>query len=487
MTLALSLFVHGEAVRFNRGKSKSGDYDFKYMRGSDGNIYPYVSSQCYKRFWRETLPESPSPVTRGKNKKGIEINQVYTDGNPIKYVDDDLFGYMIAGAEEENEKDEQEDIILPDDLDSGEEDESLFDTESLAEANKFIGVLRDSDNPFSKFIQSQFSSQIKSKLDSHNTSEQLGDELKQMLADELNKILMTDLYRQPNFKEKISKNLTKEFGPEPTGKNLTKLNRLLLERVFKDLSKKNKKRDTTKRTAPIRMHALVAFSGIKMAQDFQTFSRDVPLTGKDSVLNPNPVGIYSGWLKTRILIEEHRIGKFYIGKNKDILASQLEQNIVPQVEKNPYSSNPSEKVQYYELMPGEIKRRFNMAITALADIGNKNGPASGALHDGSLKPKIFIGAFMRCADSPFDDVWIEKEDGIPKINVKWLQNAINDWKGLFAKREIYIALPIQTDNSEKENLKMAIEELQFESGKNFIAVISTPRQTLLKLAEDVIG
>jgi hypothetical protein len=67
------------------------------------------------------------------------------------------------------------------------------------------------------------------------------------------------------------------------------------------------------------MHALVAFSGIKTARDFQTFSRDIAYTGANSIMNPAPPGLYSGWLKTRILIETHRIGRFYVGKNLDIL------------------------------------------------------------------------------------------------------------------------------------------------------------------------
>src|ERR1019366_2554026 len=86
----------------------------------------------------------------------------------------------------------------------------------------------------------------------------------------------------------------------------------LLQKAFSKGLETKKKRGTTRRTAPVRMHALVGFSGISMAEDFQTFSRHVALTGMNSVLNPKSLGIYSGWLKTRILIEAFRIGKFYI-------------------------------------------------------------------------------------------------------------------------------------------------------------------------------
>jgi hypothetical protein len=90
MTLAMSLLIHGEAVRFNRGQSRGDDFDFKYMRGRDGNVYPYVSSQCYKRYWRESLPGPFSPIIREKDKAGNEKNQAFTSGNPIQFIDDDL-------------------------------------------------------------------------------------------------------------------------------------------------------------------------------------------------------------------------------------------------------------------------------------------------------------------------------------------------------------------------------------------------------------
>jgi len=488
MTLAISLFVHGEAVRFNRGKSRGDNYDFKHMQGSDGNIYPYVSSQCFKRYWREALPTPPSPITRGKNTKGEEINQAFTDGNPIDYVDDDLFGYMIAGAEGENddgqtEAGEELKIETPDDVDVAAIDPSLFSVGDINDPNALLKRLRDSENSLSVYLMSQFSDESKTELANHNPDNPMPPDLELILVNEVNKLLQIELYKQEEFKNKAKK-AVKEAGDNPTGKNLTALNRQIVEKIYsKEIIRKDPKRDTTKRTAPIRMHALVAFSGVKVAKDFQTFSRDVPLTGKNSVVNPNSIGIYSGWLKTRILIEEHRIGKFYIGKNMDILNNQLGQNARAQEELNPYSRT-AEKARFYAIEPEERKKRFSLAVGALADIGNKQGPASGALHDGSLKPKAFIAAFMKCADSPFDYIWVSK-DGIPKIDVQRLQNAIRDWQGLFEREMIYIGVPIEVGQEEIDTLRKAVEELPFDGEKKFSAEITTSRQALLKLAEDI--
>jgi len=59
--------------------------------------YPYVSGQAVKYWWRETIHQkfnwNESPITR-------EAKVAYTEGNPIKYEEDDIFGYMVAPARE---------------------------------------------------------------------------------------------------------------------------------------------------------------------------------------------------------------------------------------------------------------------------------------------------------------------------------------------------------------------------------------------------
>ena len=83
-TIALEIIVHGEAVRYNRGQAGS-QFDFKHMTVTGKNdVIPYVSSQCFKKHWRETLPDSPSPITIPLDAKGQVKNQAYTSGDPMK-------------------------------------------------------------------------------------------------------------------------------------------------------------------------------------------------------------------------------------------------------------------------------------------------------------------------------------------------------------------------------------------------------------------
>lgn len=67
--------------------------------------YPYVSAQAWRYWIRETVkqvePEWRSaPIYRGKTAR----QQAFTEGDPITYWDDDLFGYMRAEKKEEGQK-----------------------------------------------------------------------------------------------------------------------------------------------------------------------------------------------------------------------------------------------------------------------------------------------------------------------------------------------------------------------------------------------
>lgn len=86
----------------NHGKNPEAQTDnavaVKQIRTPEG-IYPYVSAQAV-RFWLRTALEhggtwQAAPVFR-------EGKVAYTDGNPIKYWDDDLFGYMRAPSKKKD-------------------------------------------------------------------------------------------------------------------------------------------------------------------------------------------------------------------------------------------------------------------------------------------------------------------------------------------------------------------------------------------------
>ncbi|NYT96416.1 type I-B CRISPR-associated protein Cas7/Cst2/DevR [Salinispora sp. H7-4] len=92
--LAGKVLIEVVAGAPNNGLSEDNVAKAKSMRiGRD--VYPYVSAQAFRRWLRDSMPaeEKRSPVTRsGSGKK----QQAYTEGRPDRYLDDDLFGYMVA-------------------------------------------------------------------------------------------------------------------------------------------------------------------------------------------------------------------------------------------------------------------------------------------------------------------------------------------------------------------------------------------------------
>jgi hypothetical protein len=488
MTVAMSLLVHGEAVRFNRGQSRGDDFDFKYMRGRDGREYPYVSSQCYKKYWRESLPGPFSPIIREKDAGGKEKNQAYTSGNPIKYLDDDLFGYMIAGATEGGDETADTDATG-----SAEDAKRIFEGENIKDPEALGRRLLDA-NPLSQFILDKTPG-LREILQTPTVST---PDVQEAILNALDEAARTeDLSEVGTVKSTIQVPRRRQ---KPTGTDeIQQRNKKFLLRTFSKELQDKPKQATTRRTAPVRMHALVAFSGIKTAKDFQTFSRDIAYTGKNSIVNPSAQGIYSAWLRTRILIESHRIGKFYVGENMDILRDQV-QNRNIEKEPNPYSREGG-STEYVELESSERTNRLRAILKALADIGNRQGPASGALHDGSLRPKAFVAGMMNCADSPFDYIWAgHNDDSMPYLDVNLLRDSIKDWEDLFAAKTIYIGLPVDAGRhswskapttgaaaaavapSPVAEIKTMIETELQKIG--FTAVVDTPRKALLRLAQE---
>ncbi|MDR1895408.1 MAG: type I-B CRISPR-associated protein Cas7/Cst2/DevR [Prevotellaceae bacterium] len=84
----------------NAGKNTQSNFDNAVGTKriyKEGKSYVYVSGQAWRYWWRDTLQKTfnweLSPITR-------DSKIAFTAADPIKYADDDIFGYMKAAAEE---------------------------------------------------------------------------------------------------------------------------------------------------------------------------------------------------------------------------------------------------------------------------------------------------------------------------------------------------------------------------------------------------
>ncbi len=66
-----------------------------------GKSYAYVSGQAWRYWWRETLKKDYEWVMSQVIREG---KIAFTEANPVKYPDDDLFGYMRAAKEEKTDE-----------------------------------------------------------------------------------------------------------------------------------------------------------------------------------------------------------------------------------------------------------------------------------------------------------------------------------------------------------------------------------------------
>lgn len=99
-TQGLILIDVDVAALNNAGKSSTSSFDNAVATKTikkNGLKYAYVSGQAWRNWWRDTLQKQQgwelSPIIR-------EAKVAFTEANPIKYADDDIFGYMRAAKAE---------------------------------------------------------------------------------------------------------------------------------------------------------------------------------------------------------------------------------------------------------------------------------------------------------------------------------------------------------------------------------------------------
>ena len=95
------ILIDVDAVALNNaGRNTTSNFDNAVETkriSKDRKTYVYVSGQAWRYWWRDTLQKTfnweLSPITR-------ESKIAFTAADPIKYADDDIFGYMKAASEE---------------------------------------------------------------------------------------------------------------------------------------------------------------------------------------------------------------------------------------------------------------------------------------------------------------------------------------------------------------------------------------------------
>lgn len=103
---ATATFLNGAGLGLGEDKNKVIPKTYKEKVNNRSEDVPYVSAQSWRRWLRDTTNEennwNPSELRAiGEGSDKGTTNKIATELNPIEFPEDDLFGYMKAGAKGE--------------------------------------------------------------------------------------------------------------------------------------------------------------------------------------------------------------------------------------------------------------------------------------------------------------------------------------------------------------------------------------------------
>src|SRR5690606_36394039 len=103
---ATATFLNGAGLGLGEDKNRVIPKTYKEKVNNRSEDVPYVSAQSWRRWLRDTDNEednwNPSELKAiGEGSDKGTTNKIATELNPIEFPEDDLFGYMKAGAKGE--------------------------------------------------------------------------------------------------------------------------------------------------------------------------------------------------------------------------------------------------------------------------------------------------------------------------------------------------------------------------------------------------
>ena len=326
----------------------------------NGRMYAVVSGQAWRYWWRETLGLNGwnlSPITRDEKV-------AYTDVNPVKYADDDVFGYMRALNE--NIKDLVEDI-----------EKSLREEEVVV-------------------------------------IEKIKKEKNKVKKEDLNNSLFELIYKAISNDTNIIK---------VAGKRNIDIE-IIANLLVKNLPKKSIKADDYKidmsvtRVSPLKNSILTSVTPIKLINEFSSMTR------QDGDAVPYEKQSYSTVLKGMFSIDLDQVGTFTkINRSgfKNVTDILYKKILETGTEVNDLI-NPN--VQKARLENSIRIQRAKDTIIALKTIA---GGAKKSTNYVSVKPDFIILAVLKGGNNIFDNIAVE-ENGRATLSIEALKEAIEDNK-----------------------------------------------------------
>lgn len=319
--------------------------------------FPYASSQAMKRALRETLKGlgyKISPI--------VNTSPARTVGDPTKYIDDDLFGFMDPSAKKESKSDEDE-------------------TETSEE--------NTSENPSSEEVKRfEITKEVMKKIKS----------LKNASVETIKKYFSDNPESTSVTKEKLQELKINDKDIEKIIKAIPKDETTSLNKMLQNLN--------SVRKAVVSMSPLISLSNFDDSVDF-----GANMLGLKAGTSPMPyeTEVHRGWYRISLYIDLDRIGTGdgfikpplqKVGEEKASVSELLSQNLgFDFVHKIGDKKFILIKKEYStDLDKNERYRRAKALLDSIRFLA-PSGRSSNWLID--LTPKLMVAAYVKGARTPF--------------------------------------------------------------------------------------
>ncbi len=390
-------FLNGAGL--GEGEDRNVTIPKTFQDGKDR--VPYVSSQAWKRWLRNTLIEEtvwPKSELRaiGINEKG-NTDKISGELNPVDFAEDDIFGYMKTAKSQGKDKSEQ-------DVEEKSEEEK--------ERERQVKIFKKIKIDITAIQKGKEGKGKKEKELSADDKTKRAKEIINELKEEMNERLSKDGDAFEEAFQKEIKDLTEPNSIDDLNKEwFTKINRYL------------KEFDPGRIKAIMRNSPFAASLLVSIRRGNKQTSRDEGFVHlKEGTPQPYTTEFYNAHLQGVFSLCYDRLGIFSnIGDRIELDEQKVEKYL--KENKIKIKEDLGDKGKVYEVVKNERKERAGELLKALALL---RGGAKQAQFGTDVSPKAIILAGLTCGNPIFNHLFTDAKEG-PELKIDTLKEVIKDY------------------------------------------------------------
>lgn len=442
-------FLNGAGL--GEGEDRNVTIPKTFQDGKDR--VPYVSSQAWKRWLRNTcLEENPNwPKSElkaiGLSEKGT-TNKISGELNPVVCPEDDIFGYMKTAKHQ------------------GRESAGSVDEEKSDEERK-----RERQTRFFKDIKIEITAIQKGEKGKGKNKQTLSDSDKVSSANKVITEIKDEFSRRlDNDEESFDENFQQKINSLQIANNLDEINKdwfVKINGIVKEFDPGRIK--AIMRNSPFAASLLVSIrkSGWRGRDEgFVHLQEGTPQPYTTEFYNAHLQGVFSLCYK--------RLGVFSnLGDRIELDEGKVEGFL--KLNKLKVIEDKGTLGKVYETEPNDRKDRASSLLNALAVL---RGGAKQAQFGTDVAPKVLILAGLNCGNPIFNHIFNDTKEG-PEIKIDTLKEIIKDYADRLAT---HIYLGIRKGYLKNESDVYALNNTK---ENNVEIIVTTPIEAAQRMAGEL--